>query len=79
MKLNDMLLNNKWIQEKNQEETNKKKKKIPRDNENENAVIQNIRHGKRSSKQEVYSNTRKISNKQHKLTRTGKSRKNKQT
>ena len=29
MKLNDMLLNNKWIQEKNQEETNEKKKKYP--------------------------------------------------
>ena len=30
MKLKDMLLNNQWIQEKNQEETNKKKKNTQR-------------------------------------------------
>ena len=66
-----MLLNNQWITEEVKEEI----KKYLETNDNKNTTIQKpMGHSKSSSKREVYSNTiltqatRKISNKQPKLT-----------
>ena len=69
-KLNNMLLKNQWVNSELKEEI----RKYVETNENENTTFQNLRCSKSSSKRKVYSNTclpqetRKISNKQPKLT-----------